>query len=116
MLVRYRAIGSSQLMRYTGWRITSSAELFPRNQRMRIDMKTTMRSAFWIAPLALLILFTTAQAARRDDPVEAGEKNEVKSEVKVSFDEQVEGVAYVEVNGQRIRIDTRAKTYARVEA
>ncbi|MFL6216696.1 MAG: DUF5777 family beta-barrel protein [Blastocatellia bacterium] len=75
-----------------------------------------MRSAFLFAPLALLLVFTTAQAARLDDPVEAGEKNEVKSEVKVSFDEQAEGVAYVEVNGQRIRIDTRAKTYARVEA
>src|SRR5689334_5682305 len=85
-------------------------------------MKTTMRSAFCFAPLALLILFTAAQAARRDDPIEVGEKNEAKSEVKVSddvkvsFDEQTEGVAYVEVNGQRIRIDTRAKTYARVEA
>jgi hypothetical protein len=89
-------------------------------------MKTTVRSAFWFAPLALLILFTAAQAARRDDPVEVGEKKEAKNEaksevkvsneVKVSFDEEAEGVAYVEVNGQRIRIDTRAKTFARVEA
>lgn len=83
---------------------------------------TAMRSALWFAPIALLILLTAAQAARRDDPVEVGEKNEAKGvvkvsdDVKVSFDEQTEGVAYVEVNGQRIRIDTRAKSYARVEA
>lgn len=36
--------------------------------------------------------------------------------VKVSFDPDADGVAYVEVNGERIRIDTRTKTYARVEA
>jgi hypothetical protein len=79
-------------------------------------MKIDMRSAFCFAPLALLLLFTTAHAGLRDDRVEASDKNEIKSEVKVSFDEEAEGVAYVEVNGQRIRIDTRAKTYARVEA
>jgi cytochrome c oxidase subunit 2 len=38
------------------------------------------------------------------------------ADVKVSFDQKADGVAYVEVNGERIRIDTRAKTYARVDA
>lgn len=35
--------------------------------------------------------------------------------VKVAFDAQEPGVAYVEANGERIRIDTNAKTFARVE-
>ena len=35
--------------------------------------------------------------------------------VHVTFDDSAPGVAYVEVNGQRIRIDTQAKTVARVD-
>ncbi|MEN3333800.1 MAG: cytochrome c oxidase subunit [Blastocatellia bacterium] len=38
------------------------------------------------------------------------------ADVKVSFDQNAPGVAYVEVNGERLRIDTRTKTYARVDA
>jgi cytochrome c oxidase subunit II len=37
-------------------------------------------------------------------------------QIQVSFDANAPGVAYVEVNGERIRIDTQAKTFARVEA
>lgn len=40
---------------------------------------------------------------------------EPTSDVRVSFDDKAEGVAYVEVNGERLRIDTRSKTFARVE-
>jgi cytochrome c oxidase subunit II len=36
-------------------------------------------------------------------------------DVRVSFDENMPGVAYVEVNGERLRIDTRTKTVARVD-
>jgi len=38
------------------------------------------------------------------------------ADVKVSFDASAPGVAFVEVNGERIRIDTRTKTFARVDA
>jgi cytochrome c oxidase subunit 2 len=38
------------------------------------------------------------------------------SAVKVSFDPNAPGVAYVEMNGERLRIDTNAKTYSRVES
>lgn len=48
-------------------------------------------------------LVVTAAEAKADD-------------VHVSFDANAPGVAYVEVNGERIRIDTRAKTFARVDA
>ncbi|HJQ26601.1 MAG TPA: DUF5777 family beta-barrel protein [Blastocatellia bacterium] len=37
-------------------------------------------------------------------------------DMRVSFDETNPGVAYVEVNGERLRIDTRTKTFARVDA
>jgi cytochrome c oxidase subunit II len=40
---------------------------------------------------------------------------ELPSDIRVSFDDNAEGVAYVEVNGERLRIDTRSKTFARVE-
>lgn len=76
-------------------------------------MTTHTRRAALLAPLALLILFTAAQVALADDPAEA---REPRVNVKISFDEEAAGVAYVEVNGQRIRIDTRAKTYTAVEA
>jgi cytochrome c oxidase subunit 2 len=39
-----------------------------------------------------------------------------EADVKVSFDAGAPGVAYVEVNGERLRIDTRTKTYARIDA
>ncbi|MEW6129217.1 MAG: DUF5777 family beta-barrel protein [Acidobacteriota bacterium] len=38
------------------------------------------------------------------------------SNIKVSFDPESSGVAYVEVNGERIRIDTNTKSYSPVEA
>jgi cytochrome c oxidase subunit 2 len=41
---------------------------------------------------------------------------ESPADVRVSFDASAPGVAYVEVNGQRIRIDTRTQTFAQVEA
>ena len=37
------------------------------------------------------------------------------SGLNVSFDDNAPGVAYVEVNGERYRVDTRSKTFARVE-
>ncbi len=37
------------------------------------------------------------------------------SSVKVSFDPNESGIAYVEVNGERIKIDTNAKSFSRVE-
>jgi cytochrome c oxidase subunit II len=40
---------------------------------------------------------------------------EPAADVKVSFDASAPGVAYVEVNGERLRIDTRTKTYARID-
>jgi cytochrome c oxidase subunit 2 len=38
------------------------------------------------------------------------------SDVKVSFDSSEPGVAFVEVNGERLRIDTNTRTFARTEA
>jgi plastocyanin len=45
-----------------------------------------------------------------------GEQAPASSNLKVSFDDNAPGVAFVEVNGERVRIDTQAKTYVRVEA
>jgi cytochrome c oxidase subunit 2 len=36
-------------------------------------------------------------------------------DIKVTFDEQAPGVAIIEVGGQRVRVDTTTKTWARVE-
>jgi len=44
-----------------------------------------------------------------------GEQTPAASNMKVSFDDAAPGVVFVEVNGERVRIDTQAKTYARVE-
>src|SRR5438552_18115015 len=39
-----------------------------------------------------------------------------QQKVNVTFDEQAPGVAVVEVNGERLRVDTTAKTWTRIEA
>ena len=38
-----------------------------------------------------------------------------QQKVNVTFDEQAPGVAFVEVNGERLRVDTTTKTWTRIE-
>jgi Membrane bound beta barrel domain (DUF5777) len=80
-------------------------------------MRTNTRSIALLAPLALLFLLSTAQTATCTDPPAAPEGKVLarKPDVQVSFDPNAPGIAYVEVNGERIRIDTQAKTSARVD-
>ena len=47
--------------------------------------------------------------------VVTGGQASTASNMKVAFDENAPGVVIVESNGERIRIDTNAKTYARVD-
>lgn len=49
-------------------------------------------------------------------PVSAQSQSESATGMKVVFDETEPGVVMVESNGERVRIDTRAKTFARVDA
>ena len=57
-----------------------------------------------------LIVTDGPNAANVNDPVEPD-----VSSMNVTFDESTPGVAYVESNGEKIRIDTNAKTFARVD-
>jgi cytochrome c oxidase subunit II len=50
------------------------------------------------------------------DASTASQQNPSLSAVQVAFDSNEPGVAYVEVNGEKIKIDTNSKTFARVEA
>jgi cytochrome c oxidase subunit 2 len=49
------------------------------------------------------------------DSPDTSRQNPSTSAVKIAFDDKVQGIAYVEVNGEKIRIDTNSKTFTKVE-
>ena len=86
-------------------------------------MKRSKKSCVFIVVPALMFCFAGPCAASPlTDPPQSREmkvtdrKDAAPSNMKVTFDETSSGVVIVESNGERVRIDTRAKTVARVDA
>ena len=75
-----------------------------------------------ILPAAIFFLAKLCAASPLSEPPQAREIKVMESKapaatsMKVSFDENAPGVVIVESNGERVRIDTKQKTFARVEA
>jgi hypothetical protein len=75
-----------------------------------------------ILPVVILFSAELCAASPLSEPTQAREikvvagKAPEASNMKVSFDESAPGVVIVESNGERVRIDTKQKTFARVEA
>src|ERR1044072_9517746 len=75
-----------------------------------------------ILPAAIFFLAELCAASPLSEPPQAREikamanKAPASTIMNVSFDDRVPGVVIVETNGERLRIDTNQKTFARVEA
>src|SRR6185436_14123844 len=88
------------------------------------EMKRSKKSCVIIlVPALMLILAELCIASPISGPQQspeskatAGKQAAPPSNMKVTFDESEPGVVIVESNGERVRIDTKAKTFASVRA